>query len=190
MSDTLRAALIFLITTVFNLYLFILIVRLVLAWANAGTQHSLTQFVVNCSSFVVKPLKKYIPDFRNLETATLALIFILEIIKFVFVAFLTFGFPNIFGLIIIAFGDMIKLILQLLFYAILLQAVISWIQPGSSINQVLYQFTSPIMRPLQRLIPPVAGFDISPIPALIFLQLLMIIIVNPLMGFGLGVAFA
>jgi YggT family protein len=53
----------------------------------------------------------------------------------------------------------------------------------------LYKVTLPVMRPVQRVVPHVGGMDISPIPALIGLQLLIIVLVNPLMGVASGLAF-
>lgn len=189
MSDTTRAALLFLIETVFNLYLFVLMIRLVLAWVNADYNHPLTQFVIKCSSFVIKPMRQYIPNFRHLETATVVLILLLEAFKFLLICLLSFGLPNLLGLLILSVGDAIKLLIETFFYAILLQAVLSWLQPGNPMNRVLDQFTSPLMHPLRRAIPPISGFDISPIPALIILQLLIILVVSRLMALGLAVAF-
>ncbi len=190
MSDTLRATLLFFISTVFDLYLFILIIRIILAWVDSDYYNPITQFVVKFTSFLVKPLRHYLPNYRGLEVSTLLIILLVEMIKFMLIALLSFGFPNIFGLIILALGDALKLFIQTFFYSILLQAILSWVQPGSSISQDLNRFTSPILRPLQRLIPPIGGFDISPIPALILLQLLIIIVVNPMLAYGLGLAFA
>ena len=96
--------------------------------------------------------------------------------------------PNILGLFILSLGDAIKLLLDTFFYAILLHAILSWVQPGLPINNLLYKFTSPIMNPLRRYIPLVGGIDITPIPALIILQLLIILLVNPLMTLGLRIA--
>jgi YggT family protein len=189
MSDTIRAALLFLVNTVFDLYLFILIIRIILAWVGADYFNPITQLVVKLTQFPIKPLRRYVPNFRGLESATAIWILVIEIIKFLLISLLSFGVPNIVGLVILAIGDTLKLLIETFFYAILLQAILSWIQPTSPINRVLYQFTSPIMRPLQRIIPTIGGFDISPIPALIILQFLIIILVNPLMALGLGVAF-
>ena len=189
MSDTIRAALLFLINTVFDLYLFIVVIRIILAWVGANYFDPVTQFVTKCTNFIVKPLRYLLPNFRKLETASVVLLLVLEIIKFLLIALLSFGFPHILGLVILAFADSIKLLLLTFFYAILLQAILSWVQPQAPMNRVLYQFNSPIMAPLQRVIPLISGIDISPIPALIILQLLIIILVNPLMGLGLGLAF-
>jgi YggT family protein len=190
MSDTLRAATLFLITTVFNLYLFVLMVRLILAWVNADYFHPATQFVLKCTNFLVKPLKTYIPNYRRLETATLVCILVIAAIKFFFISLLSFGLPNVVGLLILSVTDALKLLLETFFYAIFLQAILSWLQPGSPIARVLDQFNAPIMHPLQRLIPPVGGFDISPIPALIILQLLILVLVKEFIYLGWRVAFA
>lgn len=189
MSETIRAALIFLIQTVFDIYLFVLIIRLILAWVSADYANSVTQFIVKLTSPVVKPLRRYIRDIGKLETATVVLILLIELIKYAFISALSFGFPNLFGLLLIGIADALQLLLQTFTYAILIQAIMSWIQPGSQMNNLLYQFTSPIMQPLQRYIPLVGGVDITPIPAIILLQLLSIILVKPLIAVGLGVAF-
>jgi YggT family protein len=190
MSDTLRAAMLFLITTVFDLYLFVLMIRLVLAWVNADYFHPATQFIVKCTNFIVLPIRNVVKNVGHLESATIICILVIEIIKFFFISLLSFGLPNVGGLAILALADAIKLLLETFFYAILLQAILSWLQPGSPIGQVLDKFTSPIMRPLQRVIPPISGFDISPIPALILLQLLILVFAKELIYLGWRVAFA
>ena len=189
MPDIIRAALLFLINTLFDLYLFVLIVRIILIYVRSNYFDPVTQFITKLTDFIIKPIRRYIPNIRNIETASIVLALVLEIIKFLLISIFSFGFPNILGLIILAIGDLIKITLETFFYAILFQAILSWLQPAAAINRTLMQFTSPIMRPFLRLIPPIGGVDISPIPALILLQLLIIVVVNPIMALGLGVAF-
>lgn len=189
MPDSILAGLLFLIDTVFNLYLFLLIIRVILVYIGASYYDPVTQFIVKFTDFAVKPIRRIIPNFRGFELSTIAIILGLELIKFFLISLLSFGFPNLLGLFIIAFFDSIKLVIQTFFYAILLRAIMSWFQPGSPINQTLVQFTSPIMRPLYRVIPPVGGIDITPIPAIIILQLLLIMVIQPMIQMGMGVAF-
>ena len=58
--------------------------------------------------------------------------------------------------------------------AILLRVLFSWIRlgPGNALVQVVYQITEPILAPLRRYIPPFAGLDITPMVALLLLELL------------------
>jgi len=186
MSDSLHPALLFLVNTLFDLYLFVMAIRLVLAYIGSNYYDPLTQFTVRLTDCIVKPVRRVLPNVRGIEISTLVLIFAIEIIKFTLISLLSFGIPAILGLVILAFGDVLQLMIQIFFYAILLQALLSWIQPMSPMNRILYQFTSPIMRPLHRIIPPVGGFDITPIPALIGLQFLTILLVNPIMATGFG----
>lgn len=188
MSGTSLNALHFLISCVFDFYIMVLFVRLVLAWVHADYNHPITQFIIKMTSFAVKPLKKFLPDFHNLETATLVLILIVEMIKFFIRSLLIYGVPNILGLFILAIGDSIGNLLNILAFALLIQVLLSWTQPHSQAYQLLNKFTSPLMKPLQRFIPPVGGVDLSPIPAIIILQLLIIILVQPILGIGWGIA--
>lgn len=184
MSETLRTAFLFLINTLFDLYLFILIVRLVLVWTRANYFNPLVQFITKCTDFLVKPLRRIIPNAGRLESSSLLLLFLIAIIKYMLILLITYGMPNFVGIIVLALGNLVKLTVDTFFYAILIQAIISWVQPYSTINAILSQLTAPILYPFQRLIPPIGGIDISPIPALIILQLLSIVIANPISRIG------
>ncbi|HEX4046029.1 MAG TPA: YggT family protein [Gammaproteobacteria bacterium] len=186
MPTAINAALLFLINTLFDLYLFVLIIRLILVYVGANYFDPLTQFIVKLTDPIIKPLRRLAPNFKRIELATLLFVFFLECIKFALISFLSFGGPNLFGLLLLAASDSIKLIILTFFYAIILGALLSWIQPSSRIIQVVYQITSPVMRPFQRFIPAINGIDISPIFAIIFLYLLIILIVDPLSNLGIS----
>lgn len=187
MTGTVNSALEFLIKTLFDIYLTILVIRIILIFTRINYFDPVTQFIVKLTDFIIKPLRRIIPNFRYIELSSLLLLFVLEIIKFSLLALIAFGAINIVGLFLLSIGDMLNTFIQVFFYAILMQAILSWVQPQSFFNRLLYQFTTPIMRPFQRIVPLVGGVDISPIPALITLQLLNILLVNPLMSAGYGV---
>lgn len=190
MLNTANNAGIFLINTLFDLYLFILVIRLILCWVRADYFNPLSQFVIKLTQPIIVPLRRFIPTYSGIEFSTLIVIILLGMLKFLLISVMVFGLPNLIGICIMSLADALKLVLNVFFYAILLQAILSWVQPGySPMARVLAQITTPIMRPFQRFIPPVGGFDISPIPALILLQLLIIILVNPLTLFGSEIAF-
>jgi YggT family protein len=186
-GSSLNAAL-FLVGLLFDFYVVVLIIRLVLAFVHADLYHPITQFAFKLTNPLVNPLKRFLPDLRGFETSTLVVILIVEALRFFFIIMASFGVPNFIGLFIIAFGDALRLTLQTLTLAIILQALISWINPNSPVYQVLYKFTSPVTRPFQRILPPIAGIDISPILTIIILQLLVIVMVNPIKGLGWGMA--
>lgn len=191
MQNPISTAGLFLINVLFDLYLLVLMVRLILCLAGANYFNPITQVIIKLTQPLVAPLRRMIPNIRNLETSTLIIIVLLEIIKYVLIAFIVTGLAdNFVGLFVLAVTDGLKLFFDTFFYAILLQTILSWVHAGySPVSQLLLQITMPIMRPLQRLIPPVGGFDISPIPALILLQLITILFIKPLMSVGAGMSF-
>jgi len=191
MPSPISAAGLFLINVLFDLYLLVLMVRLILCLAKANYFNPVTQAIIKITQPIVGPIRRIIPNIRNFETSTLVIILLVEIIKYSLITLIVTGFPaSILGLLLLAAADGLKLLLDTFFYAILLQGILSWMHAGySPISQVLLQITSPIMRPLQRIMPLVGGFDLSPIPALILLQLLTILLIKPLMAVGAGMSF-
>ena len=167
----------FLINTVFDLYITLLIVRLILAFSRADYFNPITRFIITVTQPIIAPLRRIIPNRFGIEFSTLIFILALEILKFFLISLLFFSALNIAGLMLFATIDTLKHILNIFFYAILLQAILSWIQTGySPLSQVLAQLTTPILRPLRRFVPPVGGFDLTPIPALIILQCLLLLL--------------
>jgi len=71
-------------------------------------------------------------------------------------------------------------LLQLLIFAIIASAILSWLVAFNVINlrnQFVYgvarfldAVTTPILRPVQKLIPPLGGVDISPIVVILVLS--------------------
>lgn len=186
--NTFNDAGIFLVSTLFDLYLSVLIIRLILVWVRTDYYNPISQFVIKLTKFLVNPVRRIIPNIANIELSCLVIFLLIELLKFFLICLMTFGLPHITGLLILAFASGLKLFLSIFFYAILITAILSWIHAGySPVMQVAMQITAPILRPLQRLIPPIAGFDISPIPAMLILQF-CIILISPLFVIGMQYA--
>lgn len=182
--NAISSGLLYLISTTFNIYLFILIARLLLAYSGAHYFNPVTQLIITLTDFLVKPIRRFIPNVKGIELSTVVIILLIEMLKYIILFSLTVHFPNLLGVIIISIADLLNIICNTLFYAILLQALLSWIQPVSPLNQILATLTSPIIKPLRRFIPLVNGFDITPIPALIILQLINIVLISPIALLG------
>jgi YggT family protein len=180
--SAMNEALVFLISTIFEMYLFIMVLRVLLAFAGANYFDPFTQFIVRCTDFLVKPVRRLIPNFNGIEISTVLLIYGIECIKNLLLFTIMYHQAVLMSVLILALAETIKLFLQTLFYALILQAILSWVQANTPVSFMLYKITSPILRPIQRYCPAVGGLDISPIPAMIILQLLIILIVNPLIG--------
>ena len=75
---------------------------------------------------------------------------------------------------------LVNLIITALTIALIGRALLSWFDPRmrSTIGRLLVDITEPILGPIRRNIPPLGMFDISPIIALLLLQLLRRLLVS------------
>jgi YggT family protein len=187
MPAAIQTALVFLINTIFDLYTFVLAIRLIMVWEKFNYFNPATQFILRFTDILIKPLRRILPNVQRLETATLVLALILISCKFLLILLLTQINFNSAGLFFLVIGDLLKTIIMTFFYALLMQAILSFVQPFSIWNRTLYDFTTPLLRPLRRIVPAVGNLDLSPLAGLIILQLLLIVLVNPLLAMGLPI---
>lgn len=191
MQETLQNAGLFFINTCFDFYLMLLMIRFILCWAGADYFNPITRFIIRITQALVSPVRRILRTYRKVEWATLFIIVVLEILRFYIVSLLiTITLKNPAGLAIMASADTLKLFFNTLFYAVLLSAVFSLIQQSHSpLGRILSLLSTPILQPIQRLLPPIGGLDFSPIPALFLLRLLSMSLAEPLMMWGSRLAF-
>ena len=76
----------------------------------------------------------------------------------------------------------IDILFQVLIFAIIARALLSWFNLGPShpLVRILYDLTEPILAPLRRVIPMIGMIDITPIVAIILLQVIQSILLSAL----------
>lgn len=75
---------------------------------------------------------------------------------------------------LVIFVTFIHYLCLVLTIAIFIRAILSWfaVSPNNKLVVILYEITDPILSPLRRIIPPVGGFDFTPLIAIILLQVI------------------
>lgn len=179
----LTTPLVFLLQTLFDLYIYVLMLRLLLQAARINYLNPLAQFSLRFTQPIIHPLQRILPEIKGVDLAILFWIVALTFMKYIFVLLIQFHmFPQITGLLLLVLASIIEKFLMFYFYLIIIRALLSWIVPAhhNAIFFALAKITDPILRPIRRWMPMIGGFDLSPIVALIVLQLLILLIVNPL----------
>jgi len=172
----------FLINTLFGLYILLVMLRFLLAVVRADFYNPVSQFIVKATDPPLKPLRRILPSVGKLDTSTVFLMLALQILSFTLIALLRGGSFSIGALLILSVAELFSLFLNVLLFSILIQVIISWINPGTYNPAVslLYSLTEPVLRPCRRLIPPISGMDLSPLVALIAIQLIKLLLLPPL----------
>jgi len=167
----------FLISTLFDLFLMVVLLRFWLQWAKADFYNPMSQFVVKATSFAVKPLRKIIPGFGGLDLASLLLAFIVAVAKvstLVLVSHYIWNTPYVF---MDAFITTIFKIFNLVFWILIIRAILSWVSQGyNPIEAVFHQLTEPMLKPIRKVLPPMGGLDLSVLILIIAIQFLQILL--------------
>ena len=175
----LAQTLIFVVSALGDFFAFALITRFLLQWVRAPARNQLSEFVAALTNFVVIPTRRFVPGLWGLDLATLLLALLTETLKLWLILQIKGAqFGNAVGTAVVALFALVAIhMLQLMVYlvmgALILQAILSWVNPYSPIAPILNSVTRPFLRPFQRVIPLVANVDLSPLAALLVCQLIL-----------------
>lgn len=181
-------ALIFLIGVAAGLFTIALLLRFYLQWARAPYRNPLSDFLAALTDFMVRPARRVIPGLWGLDMATLVLAWLVQLVELFLVLQLkdyTSGNAAgtaFVGLLLLALLMVVRYGLYIAMAAVVCQAVMSWINPHTPLAPLLASMTRPLLRPIQRRIPPVGNVDLSPLFVLIAGQLLLMLPVAYLEG--------
>lgn len=173
----------FIITTLFSLYILAVMLRFLLGLVRADFYNPISQFLVRITNPLLIPLRKILPGFGKVDVASIVLMLVLSVAMLLIIVLLRGTGVSVLPLLLMAVGELVMLAINVFLVAIIVQVIISWINPGSynPVNALLHSLTDPILRPVQRIIPPLSGIDLSPLFALIGLQVLKMLI-QPLLA--------
>ncbi len=174
--------LVFLIQTLFGLYIAVVMIRFLLQWARADFYNPLSQFIVKVTSPVLRPLRQVIPSLAGMDTASIVLAWLLKTAELALLAALL-GFSAFpIGALLWSVPALVELIINIFLFAVFIRVILSWVNPGTYNPGValLSRLTDPLMRPAQRALPPISGIDLSPMLVIISLVLLQMLLVPPL----------
>ncbi len=174
---------IFVIDTVFSLYILAVLLRFLLQWCGADFYNPISQFLVKVTHPPLKILRRFVPSIGKIDTSSLVLILALQMLADFSISLLLSGsMVNIGALTLTAIAQLISLLLNIFVFTIFASAILSWVNPGSfySTASILTTLSNPLLNIIRRGIPDLGGIDLSPLVALLLLQLAKMLILPPL----------
>jgi len=156
---------IFLLKTLANLYLFVVLLRLVLQLTRADFYNPISQGIVKATNPLVLPIRKIVPSVSRVDSASVVLALLVQLITVAVIFFLS-GFdaaPSQYFVYTVM--GVIYHFLDLYFWAMLISVILSWVAPNASHPGALLvqQITEPLYSFVRGFIPNLGGLDISPI---------------------------
>ncbi len=172
-------ALAFLIETVFDLYILVVLLRFIIQAVRVDYYHPLAQFILRVTDPLLAPMRAVIPRLFGQDWAALIFAIVLTLLKFFILTFIGSGEP-VSPLLLLPYAviDVLRTLVYILMFSLVVQALLSWVNPDprNPVVQLLNQITAPVLAPFRRFIPPVSGIDLSPLAAIISLQVVLILL--------------
>lgn len=190
----------FILGILFNLYATVVAVRFVMQLVRADYYNPMAQAIVKVTDPLLVPLRRFVPSIKRYDTASLVLCFLVLFLKLITFKFLSLGYAptlgqsmllgqlTIPGLLVLSILDMIHHFFNVFIYALIIQAVMSWIPgaAGNPVHSLVSSISEPVLRPLRNIIPPLGGIDLTVFFTIIGLFALRIFLLGTLQQlFGL-----
>ena len=183
MGQSVGNAGVFLVMTLVNLYLFIVMLRFILQFSQADFYNPISQAIAKATSPLVNPLQKALKPMGRISIATLVIAFFVKLIGIALVFTIAGqGVPPITNLLLGSLTGVITTLLDIYFYALIGSIILSWVAPHSSHPGALliYQITEPVMAPVRNILPSMGGLDLSPIFVFIGINVIEIMVLGTL----------
>lgn len=178
MGNSAASAIVFVISSIAQLYLLVLLLRLLLPWLGIPYNNPVSQGILKLTSPVVIPVRRLLPPIGKIDTATLLVAFVIQFLTICLVMLILGRTPAVPEAALTAVVDLVILGIRLFVFAIIIRIVLSWLGGGgyNPAIQFVDALTEPVLRPFRRMIPPIGGIDISPVFAIIMLSALGILV--------------
>jgi len=178
---------IYLINIVFFIFILAVMLRFLLQTIRADFYNPICQTLITITNPALNPLRRWIPGFMGIDWPSIILMILLQTLEISLIALLVSGhLPPPISFPVIIVSKLLFMLIYVYIFVIIIQAIISWIQPGSysPFTVLLYQLSEPLVSPVRRYIPAAGGIDWSLLIILILLNLALILLVAPLQDWG------
>jgi len=173
---------IFLIDTLFSLYILAVLLRFLLQWCGADFYNPISQFLVKVTHPPLRIMRRFVPSIGKIDTSSLILVLTLQMLADFSILLLKGVTINIGALTILSITQLISLLINVFVFAVFARAILSWLNPGTfnAAASILTTLTDPLLDIIRKFIPDLGGMDLSPLAALLLLQLAKMVILPPL----------
>lgn len=174
--------LLLILEAVTGFFVFLLLVRFYMQWLRVSFRNQLGQFVVTVTDWLVRPARRIIPGLFGLDMPSLAGALVLHsgylaitfwLKHFSFGAHAGIAVPVILAIAVV---ELLRFSVYILIGVVLFSAVLSWVNPHAPLAPLFNSLSRPFLRPFQRLIPPIAHVDLSPLVLLLVLQVVLMLL--------------
>lgn len=179
--------LMFLVETLFQLYMYIVAIRLLLPLIRAPFTHPLIQAIIRLTEPLCAPLRSIMPSSRQFDSAVFLLLILVTLIKLTLLLSLSSSWPalnGLFGLLLLTTAELFSLFISLFTITIIVEVLLSWLAPQgyNPVFNLISSINAPLLAPVRQRMPLLGGIDLSPLVVILGLQVLSMLVMPLLLG--------
>jgi YggT family protein len=171
--------LIYIVDILATLYNAVLLLRLIMQLSRADFRNPIGRGIVQLTDPLIRPLRRVLPPVGRVDTASAVAVALIAAAHVWLLLALSgrVAFPPL-DLLRVTLVQVARLTLWTYFYSIVLNALLSFVAPGnySPAQSLLASICNPVLNPIRRVIPSLAGIDLSPLWACIAIQALLLML--------------
>ncbi len=163
----------FLVDVVGSFFVFILLARFHFQWLRVPFRNPIGEFMIAVTNWIVLPARRVVPPLAGLDLATLLAAWLLQALALTLLVAMAGGSGSTLVFVASAF-DLVRYSLYILVFAVVVQAVLTWVNPHSPVMYLFDAMTRTFLRPIRRVVPLLGSVDLSPLVLLVLLQVALI----------------
>jgi len=174
----------FLLQFAIGMVIFALMLRFLMRATYVDWNNPVVHFIAKVTNPICAPVNAVMRPKGRWDSAAIVTALLIQAIFVTLIGFLTARDFSIAFIALASLTEILNQLLDMMFWLIIIQAILSWVSPQYNPNTAIFQqMTAPILAPFQRLLPPMGGFDLSPIFAIVAIKLTQIVIVGSIVQF-------
>jgi YggT family protein len=165
-------------------FVFLLLARFHFQWLRVPFRNAIGEFIVAATNWIVRPARRVVPPLAGLDLASLLAALALQAFALYLLGALAGGGLGsepgrvLVALVVGAVFDLARYSLYILVFAVIVQVVLSWVNPYSPVRELFDAMTRPFLGPIRRFLPLLGSIDLSPLVLLVLAQVALIVLAH------------
>lgn len=172
-----REVLWLIVETVGSLLAAACVLRLWMVWQGMALRDPVGHFVFTFTEWLVRPIRAIVPRRGHFDgSCLLAALLLALVLAVVFVLLYSPRAPSFGAVALLAVLWLARWALWLVIGSLLLQVILSWVNPHAPIAPMIERLTEPLLAPVQRRLPRLGGLDLSPLVVILLAQVILTVL--------------
>lgn len=177
----LHSILILITNTIASILVGVLLLRFWMQAVRVRPPVSIGQFIYQVTDWMVKPLRRVLPGVGGYDWATLVGAFVVMLIAVAVEMGLAVNL-DVMTILLVTLVKFFQWICYGFIISLIIDAIFSWVNPHAPLAPFVRALNDPLLRPLRRVVPMIGNVDLSPLVALILLQILLRVVSSLIMS--------